>query len=46
MIKSVQQSYGFLIKKIEELKNSINNIILSGHSLGAGVAQLIYIYLY
>jgi hypothetical protein len=45
MIKSVQQSYGFLIKKIEELKNSINNIILSGHSLGGGVAQLFsYIY--
>ena len=45
MIKSVQQSYGFLIKKIEELKNSINNIIISGHSLGGGVAQLFsYIY--
>ncbi len=45
MIKSVQESYGFLIKKIDELKNSINNIIISGHSLGGGVAQLFsYIY--
>lgn len=45
MIKSVQQSYLFLIKKIDELKNSINNIVVSGHSLGGGIAQLFsYIY--
>jgi hypothetical protein len=45
IIKSIQESFGFLIEKIKELKNSINNIVVSGHSLGGACAQLFtYIY--
>ena len=45
VILALKESYRFIVSEIRVVKNSINNIVLCGHSLGGAMAQLFtYIY--